>query len=116
LNLQSELETVENTIQSTRKFVTSLRSASGISKTVLDTLEARQQDIGQQVEALYASLNVHESFPELKGVELEFVRCLLLARDIKMNIRKRAVGSFNEYDKLNQAQGGAGAPIGVSFS
>lgn len=115
LNLQSELEGVEHTIQSTRKFITTLWSASGVSKTVLDTLESRQQEIGKQVETLYASLNIHESFPELKGVELEFVRCLLLAWDIKMNIRKRVVGSFHEYDKLNQAQGGGGAPIGTSL-
>ncbi|KAJ2936344.1 hypothetical protein H1R20_g751, partial [Candolleomyces eurysporus] len=113
LNLQSELESVEQSIQSTRNFVSSLRSASGITKTLLDTLEARQQDIALKVEELYASLNVHESFPELQGVDLEFVRCLLLARDIKMNIRKRAIGSFNEYDKLNQAQGGGGPPVGT---
>ncbi|KAJ2914613.1 hypothetical protein MD484_g5799, partial [Candolleomyces efflorescens] len=113
LNLQSELEGVEHTIQCTRKFIATLRSASDVSKSVLDTLESRQQEIGRQVETLYASLNIHEAFPELKGVELEFVRCLLLARDIKMNIRKRAVGSFHEYDKLNQAQAGGGAPIGT---
>ncbi|KAJ2923506.1 hypothetical protein H1R20_g13589, partial [Candolleomyces eurysporus] len=113
LNLQTELESVEQSIQSTRNFVSLLRSASGITKTLLDTLEARQQDIGEKVEELYASLNVHKSFPELKGVDLELVRCLLLARDIKMNIRKRAIGSFNEYDKLNQAQGGGGPPVGT---
>jgi hypothetical protein len=113
LTLQTELEAVETSLQSTRTLVTSFHNASNISQKLLDTLEARQQDIGAQVEELYASLNVHESFPELKGIDLEFVRTLLMARDLKKNIRKRAIGSFSEYDKLNQAQGGGGPAIGT---
>ncbi|KAJ2915403.1 hypothetical protein MD484_g5010, partial [Candolleomyces efflorescens] len=114
LTLQTELEAVEISLRSTRSLLASLHSASSISKQLLDALEARQQDISAQVEELYASLNVHESFPELKGVDLEFIRTLLLARDLKINIRKRAIGSFNEYDKMNQAQGG-GPAIGTKM-
>jgi hypothetical protein len=68
------------------------------------------------VEALYASLNVHESFPELQGMDLEFVRTLLMARDLKINIRKRAIGSFFEWDRLDQAAGGRDQTIGMQVS
>lgn len=34
------------------------------------------------------------------------MRTLLLARDLKINIRKRAVGRFFEWDKLDRAVGG----------
>ncbi|KAJ7648820.1 hypothetical protein B0H17DRAFT_863390, partial [Mycena rosella] len=52
---------------------------------------------------LYASLNIQDSFPELQGLPLEFVQTLLLMRDLKINIRKRAVGSFYEWENLDRA-------------
>jgi len=64
-----------------------------------------------KVENLYGSLNVSERFPELRGVDLDFVRTLLLARDLKINIRKRAIGSF-EWERLDQAVGGKAQPLG----
>jgi hypothetical protein len=65
-----------------------------------------------KVEVLYTSLNVHDQFPELKGMNLDFVQTLLLARDIKINIRKRAIGSFFEWDKLDRAVGGTQQALG----
>ncbi|KAG9309294.1 hypothetical protein JVU11DRAFT_10781 [Chiua virens] len=65
-----------------------------------------------KVDALYASLNIQDQFPELDGIAFDFVRVLLLARDLKINIRKRAVGSFFEWDKLDQAVGGGQKPLG----
>lgn len=35
-----------------------------------------------------------------------------MARDLKINIRKRAVGTFFEFDKLDQAAAGHGNPLG----
>jgi len=61
---------------------------------------------------LYASLDIHESFPELQGINLEFVRTLLMARDLKINIRKRAIGSFFEWARLDQAIGGRREALG----
>ncbi|KAG2127205.1 hypothetical protein DEU56DRAFT_693117, partial [Suillus clintonianus] len=58
------------------------------------------------------TLNVHNRFPELQGVDLDFVRTLLMARDLKINIRKRAIGSFFEWDKLDRAVGGANQALG----
>ena len=75
-------------------------------------MENTQQWLQDESERLYASLNVHDSYPELQGMSLEFVRTLLLARDLKINICKRAVASFFEWDKLDSAAGGRSNPLG----
>ena len=68
--------------------------------------------LAAQTETLYSSLNVHNQFPELSHLSLDFVRTLLMARDLKMNIQKRAVGSFFEWDRLDRAVGGKDKPLG----
>ena len=45
---------------------------------------------------------------------IDFVKLLLLARDPKINIRKRAIGAFFEFDKLDQAVGGRHQVLGKS--
>jgi hypothetical protein len=45
-------------------------------------------------------------------INLEFVRTLLMARDLKINIRKRAIGSFFEWEKLDRAVGGRDGTLG----
>ena len=82
------------------------------SLEILSKLETGQERLKEKVELLYASLNVHSSFPELEGIDLDFIRILLMARDLKINIRKRAIGSFFEWDKLDQAAGGRDQAIG----
>lgn len=76
-------------------------------------LETHSQMVAE-AEALYASLNVTESFPDLEGVSFQFVHTLLMARELKINIRQRLVGRFFEMSRLDQAAGGMGAPIGSS--
>jgi hypothetical protein len=66
----------------------------------------------KHVETLYASLNVHETFPELNRLSLDFVRMLFMAWDLKINIRKWAIASFFEWEKLNRAVGGKQNPLG----
>ena len=41
-----------------------------------------------KVDALYAPLNVRNKFPKLEGISLNFVQILLLACDLKINIKK----------------------------
>lgn len=112
LNLQGDLDVVDSAILSTRAAL-SKAEPSPDSVLILDTLEETQETLKDKVEALYTSLNVHESFPELRGIDLDFVRTLLMARDLKINIRKRAIGSFFEWDKLDQAAGGREQAIGT---
>lgn len=83
------------------------------TKTSLQELCDHHQHLLDGVQKLYASLNVHENFPELEGVDIDFVHILLLARDSKINIQKRAVGSFLEWERLDQAVGGKTQALGM---
>lgn len=111
LALQADLDTVDSALQATRVALSATHSTDH-SIDILSGLEASQDQLKTEVEALYSSLNVHESFPELEGIDLEFVRTLLMARDLKINIQKRAIGSFFEWDKLDQAAGGRDQALG----
>ena len=56
--------------------------------TALQTLEHSHTELLVNVESLYAMLNIHDTFPELHGMSLNFVHTLLIARDLKINICK----------------------------
>ena len=112
LTLQADIDTSEHTIQSTR-IALQKSHASSDSLEVLASLQCSHARLLNKVDILYASLNVHDKFPELKGVNLEFVQILLMARDLKINIRKRAIGSFFEWDKLDRAIGGKEKMLGT---
>ncbi|KAG6826029.1 hypothetical protein H0H92_001382 [Tricholoma furcatifolium] len=53
-------------------------------------------------------------YNELRSIDYEFIRLLLMARDLKINIRKHAIGSFLEWDKLDQAVGGHEESLGAN--
>ena len=78
----------------------------------LDSLRKTHERAISKVEELYVSLNVTDALPEVKGLSLEFMRTLLMARDLKINIRKRAIGTFFEWDRLDRAAGGRDQPLG----
>ena len=111
LTLQGDIDTIERTLQNTRRTV-SQGEAPKESMATISTMEQTQQQLQEESERLYASLNIHDSYPELHGMSLEFIRTLLLARDLKINIRKRAIASFFEWDKLDSAMGGKSNPLG----
>ncbi|KII90983.1 hypothetical protein PLICRDRAFT_67778, partial [Plicaturopsis crispa FD-325 SS-3] len=114
LVLQGDLDTSEKAIHATKTII-SKGPASHDTQDVMAGLERTHDRLKSKVESLYASLNIHTSFPELQDVDLEFVRILLMARDLKINIRKRAIGSFFEWDKLDQAIGGKQQPLGTKL-
>ena len=111
LNLQAELDDI-------KKFVAAMQTHIRTENTnpqahhFLRSLQQSHARTIEQVEALYASLNVPEEFPEIQGLSLPFVQTLIMARDLKINIRKRAIGSFFEWDKLDRAAGGRDQPLG----
>lgn len=86
--------------------------ASDDTVQALESLARGHDHLIDKVETLYGSLNIHDKFPKLQGIDLEFVRILLTACDLKMNIRKRAIASFFEWDKLDRAVGGAQQALG----
>jgi len=111
ITLQSDLDTTEKALQATRNSIANDPIASE-SLEVLDGLECTYSWLMTKVDALYALLNVQDQYPELDGIGFNFVQVLLLAHDLKINIRKRAIGSFFEWDKLDQAVGGGQKPLG----
>ncbi|KAF8218509.1 hypothetical protein L208DRAFT_1163146, partial [Tricholoma matsutake] len=84
-NLQGNLDTVDNTIHATHTLI-SKSAPSNQSLQLLEALEETQDHLKTKVEALYASLNAHKSFPELQGLDLKFVQMLLMVHDLKINI------------------------------
>ena len=109
LTLQSEIEGVNRTIQTTK---TSFAGTIPDAITVIKELERAQNDLVAKVEQLYTSLNIQDSFDDLDSIDLRFVHTLLLAHDLKITIRKWAIGTFFEWDKLDRAVGGRNQPLG----
>lgn len=115
LALQADLDSSNKVLQLARTTI----ERGNATPSILDALASLERGHARlmtKAEALYSSLNVHDHFPELSNVSLDFVRTLLMARDLKINIRKRAIGSFLEWDKLDRAVGGKGKPLGVSMT
>ncbi|KAF8444153.1 hypothetical protein L210DRAFT_3611346 [Boletus edulis BED1] len=115
LALQADIDTADRAIQTAKTAIEKQQSVSDDTKHALSGLERAHERMMTKVEALYSSLNVTDQFPELQGLDLEYVRTLLLARDLKINIRKRAIASFFEWDKLDQAVGGAQKALGTKL-
>ena len=112
LALQADLDSSNKLLQLARTTIERGNTTPGILD-VLASFERSHAKLMTKAEALYSSLNVHDQFPELSNVSLDFVRTLLMARDLKINIHKRAIGSFFEWDKLNCAVGSKDKPLGV---
>ncbi|KAF7971664.1 hypothetical protein HWV62_20634 [Athelia sp. TMB] len=114
LTLQEDVTAVEKVIDDARNTFSECQGgAAQETKHRIQELRNHQQQLLDSVNKLYSSLNIHDRFPELNGVDIEFVRTLLLARDLKINIRKRAVGSFLEWERLDQAVGGNHQALGT---
>ncbi|KAG2096306.1 uncharacterized protein F5147DRAFT_778354 [Suillus discolor] len=111
LTLQADLDTSDTALQSTRLML----EKGTASQDTLEALERGHNRLMAKVEVLYASLNIHDQFPELEGINLDFVQLLLMAHDLKMNIHKRAIASFFEWDKLDCAVGGAQQALGTKL-
>ena len=114
LALQAELDGSERALQAVWAIVEKGPVSQG-AHDALASLECGHERLLNKVDTLYSSLNVHERFPELDGVNFEFVQTLLLARDLKINIWKRAIGSFFEWDKLDCTVGGKQKALGKCF-
>lgn len=87
LGLQADLDTSNRALQATRVMLAK-ESHSDDTLEALESLERGHDRLMEKVEILYSSLNIHNKFPELKGIDLDFVRILLMARALKINIRK----------------------------
>ncbi|KAG6871267.1 hypothetical protein C0993_003569, partial [Termitomyces sp. T159_Od127] len=114
LALQGDLEMSEKTLQATRMTL-SKALPSPHSLRILSNLQEHHEHLKDDIDELFSSLAIQDSYPELRGVDLEFVKYLLIARDLKINVRKWAIGSFFEWDQLDQASGGRDQALGSHF-
>ena len=113
LALQGDVDAIELALNSTRTAVAQ-GEAPTAALSALASLDRTHNHLLKKVENLYTSLNVHDSFPELNGLSLDFVQTLFMARDLKINIRKRAITSFFEREKLDRAVGRKQTPLGTN--
>ena len=93
LSLQGDIEVVEKALQATRTAINHTDTPPA-ALDALKSLEKLHADLLANVEGLYASLNIHDTFPELHGMSLDFVCTLLIAQDLKINIQKRTIASL----------------------
>ncbi|KAJ7575225.1 hypothetical protein C8J56DRAFT_1063775 [Mycena floridula] len=112
LALHAQIEGLDASIRMARKAITEAHVTRTSLKLLID-LKETQDLLKRQAEGLYASLNIEEEFPALKGVDAQHLIIFLLARDLKINIRKRAIGSFLEWYRLDQSVGGKAEAIGT---
>ncbi|KIN99430.1 hypothetical protein M404DRAFT_30479 [Pisolithus tinctorius Marx 270] len=106
----ADLEVADRALQAARAIIE--KDATEDTLAALESLERSHDRLLNKVDLLYASLNIHDKFPELNGIDMEFIRMLLLACDLKINIRKQAIGSFFEWDKLDRTVGGKQKALG----
>ncbi|KAJ7924775.1 hypothetical protein B0H13DRAFT_1863641 [Mycena leptocephala] len=113
LLLQNQIDSIDKAINDTKKTLHS--SASPHSLAVLDSLEKTHDRLSREAEELYTSLNIQKDFPELRDFPLEFAHTLLMMRDLKINIRKRAISSFFEWESLDRAVSGRREALGTKL-
>ncbi|KAK0498094.1 hypothetical protein EDD18DRAFT_1308484 [Armillaria luteobubalina] len=88
LTLQGHADTIESAIQATRLTLTASVDVPHHNFD-LSQLSYVHGELCNKIDQLYGSLNVSQTFPELASLDITFVQTLLLARDLKINIRTK---------------------------
>ncbi|KAG6852437.1 hypothetical protein C0991_011944 [Blastosporella zonata] len=82
LNLHGNLDAWEKTLQAS---ITTL-SQSPLSIDILNGLREHQEHTKDHIEELYATLNIEDSFPDLQGIDYDFLQKLLVACNLKITV------------------------------
>ncbi|KAI6045221.1 hypothetical protein EDC04DRAFT_2925069 [Pisolithus marmoratus] len=106
LSLQAELDTTTKVIQVARATI----ERGNVSPGILDALASMERSHARLItkaEALYSSLNVHEQFPELMNISLDFVQSFIskCARPLRNSqpMLMAAIRKYNAYcEQLSQ--------------
>ncbi|KAJ7050263.1 hypothetical protein C8F01DRAFT_1035389 [Mycena amicta] len=112
IGLQTQIDIVEKSITDVRKSITPGANYEQ-ARSLLAELETTHADLGRKAESLYESLNIHEAYPVLQGLPAELAHLLLTMRELKGSIQKRAIGSFLEWETLDQAVNGKWEALGT---
>ncbi|KAJ8095392.1 hypothetical protein PM082_023162 [Marasmius tenuissimus] len=113
LQLQAQIDALEEEIAEAKAAIRMMDFPPADATFILQNLEATHCKLKLEAEALYSSLNITDEYPELQNLPLEYLHKLILARDLKLTIRKKAIGSFFEWDKLDMAVGGMHEALGT---
>lgn len=110
--LQDQIEQVEDKICAAD---VTLRDAGSARQARLQLrgLKTTHKTLSEQVDELYAALDVGETFPDIRMLGLEFARTLVMAYDAKCIARQKVIGRFFEWDVLDRAAGGKGHALGA---
>ncbi|KAF9522764.1 hypothetical protein CPB83DRAFT_742460, partial [Crepidotus variabilis] len=111
VSLQTEMEKVEEAIQTAQ----SISLDPPILAIIMGKLSDARAELTKSAGLLYSSMNMHDYFPDLDGLDHEFIKLLFLAQDLKTNVRHRAIASFFEWDRLNQAVSGKNQTLGTKL-
>jgi hypothetical protein len=115
LSLHGNIDSVDLAIRAVTQAINDAILPGDETQELVDGLARTHEHLKTKVETLYSSLNIHAIPLSLRAANPEFVRVLFMARDLKVNIRKRAIGSFFEWDRLDQAVGGRNQALGMCF-
>ncbi|KAI0259639.1 hypothetical protein BC834DRAFT_833182, partial [Gloeopeniophorella convolvens] len=114
LSLQTKFDVIETASRDARSAMESLNGyISTDIQLSLQSLEEARIKVVEEIDSLQISLDIPKDAPVVEGVSAGFLRTLFMARDLKVNLRKRAVASFFEWDRLDQAVGGRAEPLGT---
>ncbi|KAJ7655519.1 hypothetical protein B0H14DRAFT_3540729, partial [Mycena olivaceomarginata] len=102
LKLQTQIDGIENLISEAKVSITK----AGAPKNSLNLLKGLQ----------LTHETLKEVYPELKGLPLQFTHLLVAMRDLKINLRQRAIRSFYEWESLDQAVKGKREPQGTKLN
>ncbi|KAJ7818955.1 hypothetical protein B0H14DRAFT_3473409 [Mycena olivaceomarginata] len=102
LKLQEQIDTIEKSISDAKQSLT-----TGSTKASPDTLA--------HLRRLQTTHEILSTQAELRGLPLDLVRTLVIMRDLKINIRGRAIESFYEWETLDHAVAGRREPLGTKL-
>ncbi|KAK1225518.1 hypothetical protein PQX77_011537 [Marasmius sp. AFHP31] len=111
--LENEIDSLAASIAATRASINKMPEPSADALAILAGMEAHHREMKKKATDLYTSLNLPKDHPDLAGLSMEIVMQLLLARDLKINLRTRVIGRLQECDCLDQVVGGVGEALGT---
>ncbi|PPQ76501.1 hypothetical protein CVT26_012351 [Gymnopilus dilepis] len=112
LSLQGHWDSAENAIQAAAETLKNSKATKSLS--MLRAIQEAHEQNGRDLESLYVSLSEDGSPLQVKAGP-EFKQALKLAHNLKITIRRQAISSFFEWDKLDQAVGGRNIALGTKL-
>jgi hypothetical protein len=89
------------------------RLVTDAARKYLEDVEQGHADMEKKLDELYSLLEIHIQIPTTLGISFEFMKTLMAAHTLKLGIRKKAINTFLEMERLDQAVKGKHQPLGM---